>query len=243
MTVPPLDATVVQQPTSPARLLVLVHGYGEPVEALTDRLALLDPEGRHLVVAPVAPFEHKGQAIWHRAMHAGEVADRQFRQSIDALDDLLDRLEAEHDLPAAEAVVGGFSQGGGLGIAMLLAADVRNRPAAAFGVCSFPPHIQGFRVDRAAAAGRRCLVVGAHEDHFAPIEVSRAGAVALRDAGLDLTWAEVTGRHVMTDEAASLAGRWLGSIDGGPPVEDGSALLADVEGRGEYLAEMWDLVT
>ncbi len=34
------------------RLLVLCHGYGLPVSDLTDRLGLLDPDGRFLVVTP-----------------------------------------------------------------------------------------------------------------------------------------------------------------------------------------------
>ncbi|MFN8018895.1 MAG: hypothetical protein U0P45_12325 [Acidimicrobiales bacterium] len=242
---PTLDATVVQQPTdlARARLLVLVHGYGEPVATLTDRLALIDPERRHLVVAPEGPFEHKGQTIWHRALHAGDEADQQFRASLAAIDDLLGRVEDEHGLPASEAIVGGFSQGGGLGIAMLLGADVAHRPRGAFGVCSFAPHISGFRVDRAAATGRPCLLTSAHQDHFAPIEVSRAGAVALQQAGLDLTFAETDGGHVMTDEAAATVGRWLAWLDGGEPVERGHDLLADVGPRADYLEELWELVS
>lgn len=240
---PTLDATVVQQPDAPRRLVVLAHGYGEPVEALTERLHLIDPDRRHLVVAPRAPFEHKGRRIWHRALHAGEEADRQFAESLRALDDLLGRLQEAHGLPASEAVVGGFSQGGGLGIALLLGADVAHRPAAAFGVCSFAPHISGFRVDRRSATGRPCLLTSAHQDHFAPIEVSRAGAVALRQAGLDLTFAETPGGHEMTDGAARIVGGWLASLDGAPAPDRGDALLADVGARADYLEELWELVT
>lgn len=243
--VEPLDAHVVQAPDRPARLLVLVHGYGEPVDDLTDRLGLIDPEGRHLVVAPRAPFEHKGQAIWHRALTAGEVAGEQFLASLAAIDDLLGRLETAHGLPASEAVVGGFSQGGGLGIAMLLAADVAHRPAGAFGICSFAPHIAGFRVDRSAAAARPAFLASAHQDRFAPIESSRASAAALVGAGLELTYAETPGAHVVTDEAAGLAGAWLAALDGGPPPDRGAALLADAAADPDGLrtAELWELVT
>ena len=142
---PVLSSTVVHRSGPQTRLLVLLHGYGEPTEELTDRLDLIDPDGRFLAVVPVAPFERSGRRIWHRAMAARDEAEEQFRQSLRAVDALLGDLEREHGLPAAEAVVGGFSQGGGLGLAMLLGADVRHRPAAGFGVCSFPPHVQGFR--------------------------------------------------------------------------------------------------
>ena len=240
--VEPLDAHIVAAPSHPRRLLVLVHGYGEPVDDLTDRLALLDPDGRHLVVAPRAPFEHRGRAIWHRAMTSGELADRQFLASLAAIDALLGRLEHDHGLAASEAVVGGFSQGGGLGIALLLAADVRHRPAAAFGICSFAPHVQGLRVDLSAAAGRPCLVTSARRDHFAPIDACRASAGALVDAGLDLTYGETDSTHVVTDEAAALAGGWLASLDGGPAPERGTSLLDDTAADRARATGLWEPV-
>lgn len=104
-------------------------------------------------------------------------------------------------------MVGGFSQGGGLALGLLLSADVRHVPAAAFGVCSFPPVVQDLRVDRTACAGRPYFLSSARQDHFADIEVSRAGAALLRDIGLDVTYVESDGDHEMTDRAAEQIGR------------------------------------
>ena len=184
---PILAHEIVERTGPQERLLVLLHGYGEPASDLRDRLDLIDPDARYLAVVPEAPFERKGRAIWHRALSDPEVAGQQYVASTAALDALLGALGAETDLDPLGAVVGGFSQGGGLALGLLLGADVAHRPCAGFGICSFPPPVRGLRVDRRAAAGRPYLLSSARLDHFAPIEASRAGAVLLREAGLALT--------------------------------------------------------
>jgi predicted esterase len=224
--------------------LVLLHGYGEPASDLRNRLHLLDPDARFLAVVPEAPFERKGRAIWHRALSVPDEAEAQFRASLTALDALLAELEAETGRSASQAVVGGFSQGGGLALGLLLGADVAHRPRAGFGVCSFPPPVRGFRVDRAAATGRRFFLSSARQDHFAPIEASRAGAVLLRDVGLALSYAETDGAHEMTDEAARSVGAWLAAVDAGaaPPAHRGD-LLAGVSARSGLYDDLWQHVT
>lgn len=239
---PALRRVVLDRPGPQRRLLVLLHGYGEPPEQLTDRLHLLDPDGTFRVVVPDAPFEHRGHAIWHRAMTAREEAEAQYVASLAAIGALLGELEDELGLPVAEAVVGGFSQGGGMALGLLLGAEVRHRPAAAFGVCSFPPAVRGFRVDPAAAAGRPFFLSSARQDRFAPIEVSRAGAALLRETGLDLTYVESDGPHEMTDEAAVAVGRWLAAVDRGERPRH-VELLAGVDGRRTFYDDLWDVVS
>ncbi len=236
-----LEAEVLVDRGRGARLLVLLHGYGLPSDDLTSRLELIDPAGECTVVVPRAPFERKGRAIWHRALHSDpDGAARQFRSSVASLDALLGRLAAELGADLGRTVVGGFSQGGGLGIALLLAAGIEHRPGAAFGVCSFPPAFDGFVVDRVAATGRPCCLVSAHRDHFAPIESSRAGAVLLAGLGLDLTYAETDSEHVMTDEAAVAVGTWLSRLDDGADRREGHELLDGVTGRHEFYDGLWE---
>ena len=247
MTTPlPLASTVLPREGPQSRLLVLLHGYGQPTAELTDRIGVIDPHGRFRVVVPEAPFERRGHPIWHRAISAREEAEEQYLASLVAIDALLGEAEAELGLPAADAVVGGFSQGGGLALALLLGADVVHRPAAAFGVCSFPPIVTGFRVDRVAAAGRPYFLSSARDDHFAPIEVSRTGAAIIRETGIELTYVESDGGHVMTDDAAAQIGEWLAAVDEGrsrPPLDDDrDALLAATQGR-DYFEDLWDLVS
>lgn len=237
-----LSYAVVRREGPQSRLLVLLHGYGEPASDLTDRLHLLDPDGRCCVVVPDAPFERRGQAIWHRAMAARDEAEAQYLTSLAAVDALLGEIGPRLGLPTADAVVGGFSQGGGLAVGLLLGADVEHRPAAAFGVCSFPPTVRGFRVDRAAAAGRPYFLSSARTDRFAPIDVSRAGASLLRGAGLDLTYVESDGAHEMTDVAAAQIGAWLGALDRGERQPDGG-LLPGPRDEDAYFAGFWDVVS
>lgn len=234
----PLRHTVVERDGPATRLLVLLHGYGEPVADLTRRLTLLDPGGEFLAVAPDAPFERRGRTIWHRALTSPDEAAAQYLQSLAALDAFLGELERSTGLPAAGSVVGGFSQGGGMALGLLLGADVAHRPAAGFGICSFPPSIQGFRVDPAAATGRPYFLSSAHQDHFAPIEMSRSGAALLRDVGMDLTYVESDGGHEMTDRAAEQVGDWLA----GRPAPRGHALLDGVDARHSYFDGLWDVV-
>ena len=212
-----LDGEVIERDGPQERLLVLLHGYGEPVADLTDRLDRIDPDARFLAVAPPAPFEHKGKAIWHRALTAPEESGRQFLASMAAIDDHLGALGERTGLDPADAVVGGFSQGGGLALALLLAGGLRHRPAAAFGICSFPPHVVGFPFDPAAPVGRPFLLWSARDDRFAPIESSRAGAATLIECGLALTYRETDDGHVMTDEAAEAIGAWLAELDADTP--------------------------
>ncbi len=242
---PVLAHEIVERPGAADRLLVLLHGYGEPASDLRDRLALIDPDGRYLAVVPEAPFERKGRAIWHRALSVPEVAGEQYRASTAALDALLGALQAETGLAATDAVVGGFSQGGGLALGLLLGADVAHRPRAGFGVCSFPPPVRGLRVDRRAASGRPYLLSSAREDHFAPIEASRSGAVLLRETGLDLAYVEADGAHEMTDEAAEQIGAWLAAVDGGQRWTGDRAadLLAGVSARSGLYDDLWEHVS
>lgn len=242
---PVLSSTVLDRVGAQDRLLVLLHGYGEPIEQLSSRVDLLDPAGAFKVVLPHAPFERGGRAIWHRALSARAEAEAQYLQSLAAIDTHLGELEDQLGLAAADAVVGGFSQGGGLALGLLLSADVHHVPAAAFGVCSFPPVVQGFRVDQAACAGRPYFLSSARQDHFADIDISRAGAALLRDVGLDLTYVEAEGAHEMTDVAARQIASWLGEVGRGGTARaapgEGDDPLAGIAGLDGYFAGLWDL--
>ncbi len=121
----------------------------------------------------------------------------------------------------------------------MLGAGITHRPAAAFGICSFPPAFDGFRVDPNGAVDRPCFLVSAHQDHFAPIEMSRGGAAALADAGMSVTYAEVDTGHVVSDAAAELAGRWLRAVLVDEPPTGFPDLLSGVSGRGGYYDGLW----
>lgn len=239
--IPDLTFEVLERDGAQDRLLVLVHGYGEPPTNLTDRIEMIDPDGRFCTVVPSGPFEHRGATIWHRAINtAPELAATQFAASHTALDRLVGHCADRFDLPLDDAVVGGFSQGGGLAMSLLLGADVQHRPAAAFGVCSFPPAFPGFRVDRAAASARPYWLRTSRNDRFVDIDTAR-GAAAMVRSMLRLTYRESDDEHVMTDDDAAAIGRWLvGAVDN--PVDDAAELDAAAD-RADFYDGLWEFVS
>jgi phospholipase/carboxylesterase len=216
---PRLDYELATRSGAQDRLLVLLHGYGEPASSLLDRVDQLDPQARFLAVAPTAPFDKDGRPVWHRAMGGdSELAMTQLLQSLAAIDRFVDQIAAETGLERERAVVGGFSQGGGLAYALLLAASAAPPPAAAFGICSFPPPIPDYGIDPARVVGHPVFLTGALRDRFAPIDMSREAAVVLADLGLAVSYHETDSEHVLTDEAWLLAAQWLDEVcEGRPP--------------------------
>lgn len=207
---------VIEREGAQDHLLLLIHGYGETPAPLVDRLHLIDPTGRYLAVAPHAPFDKDGHPLWHRSLAKGTAsAQEQFAASVVAIDHLLDVLEARTGLARAEAVIGGFSQGGGISVGLLRSPATVTPPAAVYGICTFvssaPDHVQG----PAPAAGRPVLITGAAEDRFAPVAFARAGAQSLADDGCAVTFVEVPGQHTVTDAAAAHVGTWLAEIHRG----------------------------
>ena len=100
------------------RLLLLVHGFGADERDLGGLLPYLDPDGQFVTVLPRGPVALPGMpgfAWYDFGLPAAEIAAA-FASALDELDDLLDEAAAEHDLPRAEAIVGGFSQGAGLAL-------------------------------------------------------------------------------------------------------------------------------
>lgn len=200
------------------RLLLLIHGYGQPIEELASRVDLLDPQGRYLVALPIGPLRKKGRPIWHRALNGDtEESEEQFATSLAALDDLLDVLCERTGLPRAEAVVGGFSQGAGLATALFVRASDRPRPAADLSFCGFLPPVAG-AVDLAAVAGRPVFFGTGDADHYFNPVFNEQMAAALDTLGMSVTHRAVTTAHVMTDELAELAAPWLADVaDGRAP--------------------------
>src|SRR4051794_20616362 len=99
------------------RVLLLIHGYGADERDLGGLLTYLDPDGEFVAVMPRGPVAAPGSPgfSWYDLAAPPDAAA--FDAVLDSLDETLDATCAEHGLSRAEAVVGGFSQGGGLAIA------------------------------------------------------------------------------------------------------------------------------
>src|SRR5262249_58167750 len=97
-------------------------GLGADERDLGGLLPYLDREGRFVTVLPRGPVSSPGMPgfAWYDFGLPPAERAAAFAAALDQLDDLLDEAAAEHDLPRAEAIVGGFSQGAALALALAL---------------------------------------------------------------------------------------------------------------------------
>src|ERR1700693_819608 len=134
--------TNVAKGSSAQRLLLLVPGCAADDPDLAGLLPYLDPDGVFAAVMPRAPFPVPGTPgyMWYDMAGAGDEVAEQFAAALDELDALVDEQCAQLGFDRSEAIFGGFSQGGGLALALGLFSipdgDSRVHPA---GVLAMSP--------------------------------------------------------------------------------------------------------
>jgi thioredoxin len=210
--------TNVVGPPSAERILLLVHGYGADEQDLAGLLPYLDPEGHFLTVLPRGPVAAPPGYSWYDigAVGAGHLTDATFLSSLQELDDLLDAACAEHGLARADAVVAGFSQGGGLAVALGLGRSDRPHPAAVLAMSTYLPDVEGLDYDWDAAAAIPVLVQHGTEDPLIPVERGgRMLAATLADHGVPTTYTEYPMGHAVALESVQEAAGWLDRIRAG----------------------------
>src|SRR5437588_12372312 len=111
------------------RVLLLLHGYGADERDLGGLLPYLDPDGRFVTVMPRGPVAAPPGFAWYDVEADPETAARGLADALAQVDELLDSSVAEHGAKRAEAVVAGFSQGGGLVLALAPGPTDRPPPA------------------------------------------------------------------------------------------------------------------
>src|SRR6478752_8740644 len=104
---------------SAERLLLLVHGYGADERDLGALVPYLDPDGKLAVVLPRAPLEAPGTPgfMWYE-FGRPESGLNEGPDALAELDTLVDEQCKELGFDRSEAIFGGFSQGGGLALAL-----------------------------------------------------------------------------------------------------------------------------
>jgi len=195
------------------RLLFLVHNYGGSEFALATVGTLLDPEGRFAVVCPrgaITTADVPGGASFYRIDRATQRYDEpSFAAAVTDLDDALDRACAETGLERSSSIVGGYSQGAGLALALAYRRSGRARPS---GVIAFAPPIHpASRVDwdLAACTDVAAFIGHGHDDPVFPAAASQRFAGELGAAGADATWRGYPSRHQLTLPQLVDAAAWL----------------------------------
>jgi len=200
---------IVGPPTA-ARVMLLVHGYGADERDLGGLLSYLDPEGRFLTLLPRGPVAAPPGFAW---FDPGGADDATFASSLDALDDLLDEVCAANAKDRADAIVGGFSQGGGLAVALGLRRSTRPHPLGVLAMSPVTP--DGLDYDWDAAASVPVLVHHGTEDPLVPVARGRALARALMDHGVPVVYQEYPMGHAVALESIQAAKAWLDQVVAG----------------------------
>lgn len=216
------------------RILLLVHGYGANEQDLAGLLPYLDPEGRFLTVLPRGPLAAGPGFAWYDVTGSPEQIVPAYHEALEALDALLDSTASEHGVAREEAIVGGFSQGAGLTLALALRPS-GTRPKGLLMMSGLLPDFLEAELDWDAAADLPVLVQHGAQDPMIPVARARTLAESLQGHGMPVTYREYPMGHQVALESIEDAKAWLARVVAGErPREDVAAAVeqADEEEGG-----------
>jgi thioredoxin len=204
---------IVGPPTA-ERVLLLVHGYGADERDLGGVLPYLDPEGHFLTVLPRGPVAAPPGFAWFDVenVQPGHVTDTTFTSALDELDDLLDAVCAEHDRARSDALVGGFSQGAALALALGLRRSERAHPAGVLAFSTYLPDVEGVELDWDGAQSIPVLVQHGTDDPLIPVAAGRSLAETLMERGVPTTYSEFPMGHSVSIAGLEEAQAWLDAV-------------------------------
>jgi phospholipase/carboxylesterase len=209
----PVGSYVIEGRGQPSRLLVLLHGFDADEHGLAALGPLIDPDGRFLVAAPRGPVDvpdGTGRAWWRYGPRGPD--PETFHASFHALHQEIDRLCAAHLMTRDEMVVGGFSQGGAMALALALGASSRPRPAGVLCLSGFLVDVDGLDYDWDADLDLPVLVQHGRADELVPVEMGRDTATTLDHQGVEVTFRDYDMGHQTTLESLADARDWLASV-------------------------------
>ena len=194
------------------RLLFLFHGWSAEQHHLAAYVPLVDPDERYTAICPRAIHdlpEGDGASWYERTPEGPDPAS--FHQALTTLDEFMQNEMHAAGIPAERCVLGGFSQGGFLALALALRPGAP-RFAGLWAMCCALPEVDGLELDPAAGAGTPALIQVGEHDAIIPTERGRAAAAMLRDAGWNVTEAGYDMAHSQTIEMMIAARAWLSLI-------------------------------
>jgi phospholipase/carboxylesterase len=185
--------------------LVLLHGRGADEHDLFPLLDVLDPERRLHGYTPRGPLSlPPGGAHWYAVPRVGYPDAETFWTSYRALVDWVDAL------PYHRVIVGGFSQGCVMSLAVSLGAELQRRPVAVCGFSGFLPVVDGWAID---ATRRLSPVALGHGtlDRVIPVELGRRARDAILAAGGEVLYEEYPLPHALDPQFLVEVREWLWS--------------------------------
>jgi phospholipase/carboxylesterase len=196
------------------RLLILLHGWSAEQHHLAAYVPLVDPDERFTAACPRAPHDmpEGDGASWYERTESGPVPES-FIAAVDALDTFVTDEIARAGVDPERTVLGGFSQGGFLALALAL------RPgspdfAGVWAMCCGMPAVDGFELDLSpgVGGGRPALIQVGEHDRIMPPERGRAAADALAAAEWNVSTHGYDMAHSQRIEMLVDAKTWLAGI-------------------------------
>jgi phospholipase/carboxylesterase len=203
-----LEARIREAEGDRAGALVLLHGRGADELDLYPLLDLLDPERRLVCATPRAPLAlAPGGWHWYAFREVGFPDPGTFHRVYPVAAAWLDGFLADHDVPAARLVLGGFSQGAVMTYALGLGGG-RPRPAGVIALSGFVPQVEGFELDLSpplppVAIGHGTL------DPVIPVDFGRTARRTLEEAGAEVLYREYPLPHTIDPAFARELPAWI----------------------------------
>ena len=196
--------TVAERPAAgePDGALVLFHGRGADEHDLLPLLDALDPERRLDGFCPRGPLSlPPGGAHWYAVPRVGYPDPPTFAQGYAAAAGFVDSL------PHERVVVGGFSQGAVMSLAVGLGRG-RPRPVAITAFSGFIPEVEGWELDTTRPFPPIAIAHGIH-DPVISVEFARRARERLEAAGAEVLYRESPLQHAIDPQVVAELRPWL----------------------------------
>jgi phospholipase/carboxylesterase len=193
---------------APEGALVLFHGRGADERDLYSLLDALDPERRLLGITPRGPLSlPPGGAHWYVVPRVGYPDPATFNATYEQVAAWLDSLAEETGIQPARTVLGGFSQGAVMSLALGLGRG-RPRPAAIVAFSGFVPVVDGWEPDLEPPLPPVAIGHGIY-DPIIPVEFGRQATALLEEAGAEVLYRESPMPHTIDPEFVAEVVPWL----------------------------------
>ena len=196
------------------RLLFLIHGYTAEQHHLASYVPLIDPGERFTAIAPRGPIDMPdgdGAGWWDIDLQTFEHDFTHFMSSLEALEALIADEASKAGVPLERCVVGGFSQGGYLSLALAGKADAP-RYAGVWAICCGIPDVPGLDLDLSGGDGRPALFQWGTRDIVIGPEQPREVISTLDAGGWELRHHSYDMAHSQTIEMMIDAREWLAGV-------------------------------
>ncbi|MCY3561688.1 MAG: hypothetical protein OXH20_11045 [bacterium] len=196
------------------RLLFLMHGYTAEQHHLASYVPLVDPDERFTAIAPRGPIDMPdgdGAGWWHIDLNTFESDLSQFAPSLEMLEAFIAAEAEAAGVPLERCVVGGFSQGGYLSLA-LVGRPGAPRYAGVWAICCGLPSEAVVDLDLTGGDGRPALFQWGTRDIVIGPDKPTEVIAALSDGGWDLRHHAYDMAHSQTIEMMIDARDWLTGV-------------------------------